>query len=110
MVCRTLLSKTVKSCCCRPATGGPDLGVTTTSSWILVPGGRGGEVVCCAKSAAVHSREARSKPLAEFEKVGIRSLREMRSDQKHFACRGRRAKARLSRSSVTLIAQLTLLP
>src|SRR3984957_3143029 len=37
MVCGCLSSRTVKSCCCKPGTGFPDLSVTTTSSVMRRP-------------------------------------------------------------------------
>src|ERR1700760_2283820 len=51
MRCAVLLSKMVKSCCWRPATAGPDFGVTTTSRSILEEG-------CCAKNTGAHSTGA----------------------------------------------------
>src|ERR1700756_3090515 len=51
MRCAVLLSKMVKSCCCRPTAAGPDFGVTTTSRSMLEGG-------CCARNAGVHSTGA----------------------------------------------------
>src|SRR5271156_50660 len=53
-----LLSRRVKSFCSRPAKGGPpDLGVTTTSRLIVLPGGWGGDASCCAEVTTVGSQD-----------------------------------------------------
>src|SRR6202167_2575434 len=64
MVCGSLLSIRVKSCCSRPLTGGPDFRVTTTSRYIGLPPGFDRGLCCGFESAAVDSKARRkTKPL-----------------------------------------------
>src|ERR1700678_370715 len=61
-----LLSSTVKSCCCRLATGSPDFGATTTSSEIPpLPACTEG-FVCCADAEPVHNKTRTIKGLRPF--------------------------------------------
>src|ERR1700742_2757247 len=53
-----LLSRRVKFCCCRLATGSPDLGVTTTSRTIFPDGEGVATGVCWAAAQTAESSEA----------------------------------------------------
>src|ERR1700733_9513880 len=78
MCCGALLSKMVKSCCCKPATAGPDFGVTTTSRSILDGGAEVAGVFCCAKNTAVHSTGVKRRNPTRVQ-MDMTSLHEGRS-------------------------------
>ncbi len=79
-----LLSRIVKSCCCRSPTGGPDLGVTTTSSWIFPSAAGAGALLSWALAPAAHNK-SREKKTAKPYVDGHKFHSFVRSD---LHCRG----------------------